>query len=122
MFMTTDIAMTYDTTLCAVIVRFPDTVTEDQMRKWVATLPGHLAVLEGNSSSMLLDTNRHQFESMECLRLLRCALESAQVRKAIRRVAFVQPESFRLPAVVSAEEAYFSTFQDACIALTNDEW
>lgn len=120
--MTPSISTTYDTTLDAVIIRFPDTVTEGQMRQWAAALPGRLAPLGRNSSSMLLDTNRHQFESMECLRLLRSALESSHVRRAIRRVAFVQPVSFRIPGVVSAEEAYFSTVEDACTALTRDAW
>ncbi len=62
--------------------------------------------------ALLLDTNKHQFESIECLKFLR-DLISNEVIHRLSSVAFVQPREYRTPEVPSSTEGYFDNFEDA---------
>lgn len=61
----------------------------------------------------MLDTNRHHFESIACLKLLRDGLGDAQISNRVLRLAAVQPTQYREPGVVGPNEAYFSDIDDA---------
>jgi hypothetical protein len=112
------ISTNYDRHLDCVIVRFPDYVTERQIRSWIPDFLNILEVNELKESDLLLDTNRHNFENIQCLMLLRETLTTEPaVQHAIRRAAFVQPPSVREPIVVSDAEAYFCEVKDAQAAL-----
>ncbi|WP_420555727.1 hypothetical protein [Roseovarius sp.] len=116
--MNEEISTLYDSHLDCVVVRFPSHVTERQLRKWTSDLHGVLLADQVVESDLLMDTNRHDFENTNCLKLLRDTLMNDKVvLRAIRRVAFVQPKAIREPHVVSDTEAYFCTFEDAQNAL-----
>lgn len=104
------ISTKYEKHLDCVVVRFPKHVTESQIRKWK---PEFLEVLIQNelvASDLLLDTNRHDFENINCLRLLHETLTGDPVvRQALTRVAFVQPLSVREPTVVSRQKHIFAS-------------
>lgn len=56
---------------------------------------------------LLIDTNRHAFESLACIRAFREVLEGARLAERGVKVAFVVPREHRAPEVVSAQEGYF---------------
>lgn len=71
--------------------------------------------LNGKSGlCLLLDTNSHDFESVECLKWLREFLTQEKVlTQAIIKVAFVQPETYRASEVISDSVAYFNDSDSA---------
>jgi hypothetical protein len=88
------------------VVRFPDHITLESLRKWGREFKIELAGRRG--FGLLLDTNRHDFESVACLKWLRDYLtQDDVVKQAISKVAFVQPEAYGVSQVVSDYEAYF---------------
>ena len=60
---------------------------------------------------LLVDTNRHEFESIECLKALRATL--GDIADHCRAVAFVQPAAYREPHIASPREGYFASFAEA---------
>ncbi len=94
------------------VVRFPDHIELELMKKW-----GHefKSKLVGESGLvLLLDTNTHNFESVECLKWLREFLTKEDlVVNAIKRVAFVQSEAHRVSGIISDREGYFSNPESA---------
>lgn len=63
---------------------------------------------------LLFDSHRHDFESVECLQWLRAFFTTeARIRSQVNRVAFVRPAQYRVPEIVSDEEAYFVHVADA---------
>jgi Ulp1 family protease len=62
----------------------------------------------------LLDTNTHDFESIECLKWLNDFFrKELNIAATIRRVAFVQPKKYRNPEIINASVAYFEKVKDA---------
>ena len=89
------------------IVRFPEYITLDCLESWSGKFKTSLVGKAG--LSLLLDTNLHNFDSVECLKWLRKFLTQENVViQAIDKVAFVQPEAYRQSEVVSDSEAYFN--------------
>ena len=109
------IETTFDNDVNAFIVRMPDHIALEELNHWRKEFL--LSLGEGvgdDKAALLLDTNKHQFESIECLKLLRELLSNErQIKHCISRVAFVQPRHYREPEVSSSTEAYFSSFEDA---------
>ncbi len=104
--------------LRAVIVRFPDPVTLKQISEWIPRFVTILEENEPNCTNLLLDTTRHNFEHIECLRLLKTTLTMEPVvLRNLKTVAFVQPKYVREPIRVSTREAYFASFEDALLDL-----
>jgi len=99
----------------ALIVRMPALITLNMLNDWSAQLLYMLnECAEGEKITLLLDMNTHNFESIECLKYLREFLScNQQIKNIVSRAAFVQPEQYRKPEIVSSEEAYFSKFEDA---------
>ena len=63
---------------------------------------------------MLIDTNKHEFESIQCLKLLReFFTTNVVIQTNVGKVAFVQPKNYRGPHVVSEIEAYFESTEEA---------
>lgn len=103
----------FDSRLDAFVVNFPEFVTLNGLREW-----GEVFLLEleshSNEVALLLDTNQHNFESVECLKWLRTFLmDDPIIESTIYRVAFVQPTEYRPPEVVSDGEAYFPNTKEA---------
>lgn len=100
------------------LARFPKWVSLGALKAWGSELTLELQARSG-PAGLLLDTNCHDFESIDCLKWLREFLtEAPAVRSRINRVAFVQPIQYRTPEVVSESEAYFTTVKEAYQWLT----
>lgn len=103
----------FDAGLDAFVVEFPEFVTLNYLRQWGESF---LLELEGHSNdvALLIDTNQHNFESVDCLKWLRTFLMGEPTAKSnICRVAFIQPPEYRRPEVVNDEEAYFTSTKEA---------
>lgn len=103
----------FDSGLDAYVVNFPEFVTLNCLRRW-----GEAFLLEleahADNVALLLDTNQHDFESVECLKWLRTFLKYEPIIEAmIYRVAFISPPEYRHPEVVSKREAYFTNTKGA---------
>lgn len=108
-----DIQTKFNDSIHAFIVRMPNYVTLKTLNIWSQYF---LQVLEERTEKvgLLLDTNLHEFESIECLKFLRELLSNENLVKCrISRSAFVQPLRYRQPEIVSYIEAYFSNIEDA---------
>lgn len=69
---------------------------------------------KGEKITLFVDTHKHEFESYQCLRLLRELFTSElNGHECISRKVFVQPASYRKPEVIDEREAYFSDADEA---------
>lgn len=103
----------FDSRLDAFVVTFPEFVTLHCLREWGEAFPLELE-RHSNDVALLLDTNQHNFESVECLKWLRTFLMGEpSVESNIYRVAFIQPSEYRNAEVVSNGEAYFTHMKEA---------
>lgn len=93
------------------LVTFPDYITLKCLKKWGGEIKAELET--SGSFGMLIDTNMHNFESIECLKWLRQFLSDLVSIKCITIIAFIQPDTYRAPEVVSDKEAYFSDTDSA---------
>lgn len=112
---TSPIESKFDDEIDAFIIRMPENITLSALEIWQNEF---LALLheraENEKVSILLDTNKHEFESIECLKLLRNLLvDEPLIKNGISRVAFVAPKQYREPEIISPKEAYFSRFEEA---------
>lgn len=103
----------FDAGLDAFVVKFPEFVTLSCLRDW-----GDVFLLEleshSNDVALLLDTNQHNFESVECLKWLRSFLmDEPTIESTVYRVVFILPQEYRRPEVVSDGEAYFTNTREA---------
>lgn len=109
------IETTFDAEVDSFIVRMPENITLNALKVWHDKFMTLLRErVENGKVSILLDTNKHKFESIECLKLLRKLLnDEPLIKTSISKIAFVAPKQYREPEVVSTEEAYFLHFEDA---------
>ena len=106
--------MGYDDEISALVVRMPDFITLNMLKRWKDEFLLSLNQIVGQEKvALLIDTNTHQFESIACLKLLRDLTNEPQVIGRISRVAFVGPSQYKQPEVVNSSEAYFSQFEKA---------
>lgn len=109
------IATAFDHAAGTFIVHLPEHTTLTHLEAWGQTFRARLLQRERRArSGLLLDTSRHNFESVACLKFIRSFLhEITQMDTGIYKIAFVQPITYRQPEVVSSEEAYFSSVEEA---------
>jgi hypothetical protein len=103
----------FDPDIDAYIVSLPNRISLAALRTWGSVL---LAELEGRSgkTGLLFDSNRHDFESIDCLKWLKAFFTGEDLLSSrIDRVAFVQPPEYRSPEIVGESEAYFAHVEDA---------
>ncbi len=93
------------------IVHMPENITFEELSFWGKEFLQSL--VKSEKCSLLLDTNRHQFESIASLKLLRDILSDEKVKCCISKFAFVQPKQYRSPTIVSSKEGYFTNSEDA---------
>lgn len=93
----------------------PEYITLNELYRWKKEFLGLLYTRAGNEKiALLVDMNTHQFESVECLKLLRNLFSNElKAKDYISKVAFVAPAQYREPEIVSSTEAYFSHFEEA---------
>jgi len=110
------IEIEYNKIIDAITVRMPDKVTFDALKKWRSDF---LALLKKHENyqcpALLIDVNKHDFESIDSLKLLRDLLDDLVVKNIISRIAFVIPKQFKELGIRSKREAYFETCDEAYI-------
>ena len=112
--MSTRIDTRYDDEIGAFVVRMPEFIVFNELKQWKAEFLSYLSKIEGQEkAAVLIDTNTHQFESIECLKLLREIFSEPKVIRCISKAAFVGPSQYRKPEIVSSSEGYFSSYTDA---------
>jgi O-6-methylguanine DNA methyltransferase len=108
------IQTTYDKNINALVVKMPELITFKELEAWKDRFLLSLKnAKQYKNLALLLDTNRHQFESIVCLKLLRNILSENEIKSHISKVAMVQPEQYKEAKIYNASEAYFSSFEDA---------
>ena len=111
--MNAPIKMHFDDKLTAYVVRMPHRISLLALQHWKDNLYRVIADRDVSSISLLIDSNTHDFESLEALRYLRYILSTDPVLSRVQRAAFVAPKQYRPPEVVSDQEAYFNHFEEA---------
>lgn len=103
----------YRPDLKSYVVSLPSGVSHGALKKWSREFIQGLQLRPGKAG-LLLNTGNHDFESIDCLKLLKdLFVKDSAIKKRINRVAFVQPIQYRNPEVISDSEAYFSAEQKA---------
>ena len=111
--MTDQINLEYDTGLQGFVVVMPEHVTLDALNNLRERLFAAIATVTTMPFCLLIDTNRHDFESIDCLRGLREVLEAPQFVNNCARVAFVQPRQYQEPHMESDQVGYFDNVEEA---------
>ncbi len=108
-----EIVIQFDENAQSFIVSLPEFVTLNALKIWGKNFLERLKT-QPDSVGLLFDSNRHNFESIECLKWLKVFfMEELSVNAKVNRVAFVQPEKYKPASIVSNVEAYFINVQDA---------
>ncbi len=115
-----DVQTTFDDSINVFIVSMPSYIDLEELNIWSQHFLKNLEK-RAEKVGLLLDTNLHEFESVECLKFLRQFLaKESLIKSRISRVAFVQPLKYRQPEIVSDIEAYFSNVEEAHKWLNSD--
>ncbi|MBB1487407.1 hypothetical protein [Oceanospirillum sediminis] len=106
----------YDESIRTLIVKMHGlnrlSILEGWKDQFLQTLSGYSDHEE--KISLMIDTRYHEFESYQCLVLLRQLFTSEILQyPCIDRKVFVQPGRYRLPEVKNDYEAYFSSPEEA---------
>ena len=120
--MTKQIISKYDGELEAIIVRMTDNISLSALEEWQENFLELVHERSGSKKlAVLLDTNKHQFESIECLKLLHNLFSNnLQFKRSVSRVAFVSPRQYREPEVVSQMEGYFENMMTHTIGCSGN--
>ncbi|MCU7917187.1 MAG: hypothetical protein KZQ95_02370 [Candidatus Thiodiazotropha sp. (ex Epidulcina cf. delphinae)] len=113
----------YGRKIGAYMVYMPEHIAIRTLENWTNEFERTLEERENPQEfSLLLDTNRHDFESIECLKYLRGFLHKlSRMQGGLIKIAFVQPAKYRVPGIVSSSEAYFSNTLEAKNWLTFEQ-
>ena len=113
--MTGRIQVKFDEKLKGYIVSMPDFISLSAIEEWKDRFDIDLISIPSDQQArLLIDTNQHQFESIQCLKSLREFFANNSVIQSNGvKVAFVQPANFVEPQIRSEREAYFESFEEA---------
>ena len=118
--MSEEIEIIFDSEISSYIVRFPDLVKLDSLKKAKKEFE---RLLESHSGldrfSLLFDTGAHEFESIECLKYVRTFLSIDILVEKCEKFASVAPENYSKSEVKSEKEAIFNNYADAYKWLSN---
>jgi hypothetical protein len=109
------IEFNFDIRINGYVVTMPDFVTLDMIEEWKDRFDRELqSIRSSNKLALLFDTNKHNFESIQCLKILREYLTDNKVLKSsFSRAALVAPAKFMAPNIKSEVEAYFDNTEEA---------
>ena len=102
----------YNKDLNILIVTLPDYIKIHDLNIWKSEFIATLSHSE-DQTALLIDTNLHDFESIECLKLLRQLFDEPIVKEKIKKTAFVSPEKYKKAELTSVIEAYFESLDKA---------
>ena len=105
------IIFSFDKMINGYVIAMPDIVTLTVIADWIECFDDDIRSSGRESYSLLIDSNKHHFESIQCLKSLREYL--TQIQGQVSRVAFVAPPNFRESEIVSGREAYFDNLEQA---------
>jgi len=113
--MNNNIQVSYDKNINGYVVKMPEFVSLITIEEWRNKFALYLKFLPlSQKFAMLIDTNKHEFESIQCLKSLRDFFTAnAEVQSKCVKVAFVQPKSYMEPCIKSEIEGYFENFEEA---------
>ncbi len=113
------IEINFDKRINGYVVTMPDFVTIGMIEEWKDRFDQELKTIHNsNYFALLVDTNNHNFESIQCLKSLReYFTDNSVLKSSFSRVAFVTPANFMAPTIKSEVEAYFDNFEQAYIWL-----
>ena len=105
----------YDEIINGYVVTMPDFVTLKMIEEWKVRFEQKLKSFPGLSKcALLFDTNKHHFESIQCLKSLREYLaDNAVIKSCVTRAALIAPAKFMAPFIKSESEAYFDNIDVA---------
>lgn len=91
-----------------------DVITEIDLLNWKESFLEKVENLVIENYCILLDSNSHNFESIECMKLLRDILiELTAAAKPLKTVAFVRALQYGPTKITSRSEAYFNSCKEA---------
>jgi len=94
----------YDEKIDGYVISMPDFISLEILEEWQERFNIELSSkMDDAPFKLLLDSNKHDFESIQCLKILRDYL--SELREVIDRVAFVAPANFVEPHIESESEA-----------------
>ena len=113
--MNSSIHISYDDTMKGYVIKMPETASLEDIESWRNEFSTELKSLTSNQKFVILiDTNRHDFESIQCLKSIREFLtDNENIKSKCMKVGFVQPEKYMEPHIKSEYEGYFESFDDA---------
>jgi len=113
--MNRNIQVSFDKKINGYIISMPEFISLDSIEEWMHKFELDLKSLPlSQRVVMLIDTNKHEFESIQCLKSLHEFFTSNSVIQSnIVKVAFVRPKSYGEPLVKSELEAYFESVEEA---------
>jgi len=112
--MDTQIDTKYDRKIDSFVVRMPGFISLNALKTWKKEFLATLSQInDHDKKGVLIDTNNHQFESVECLKYLRELFSEPQIKRSISRFAFVSPGRYRKPEIIDYSEGYFLSFEEA---------
>ena len=113
-FMNQEIEIYFDEEIAGYVVRLPELTTIEMLINAKSNFEDLIAKNDnGNKFSLLLDTNTHEFESIECLKFLRSLLSIPPITANCTKYASVAPENHTQKEIKSDKEASFNDFSQA---------
>lgn len=99
----------FDEKINGYVVSMPEHISLEAIEEWKQSISSCLESLsKGQQVVLLVDTNMHQFESIQCLQGIRGVFVTNPVIQSNGvTVAFVQPYEYMKPHIKSENEAYF---------------
>ena len=109
------IEFNFDKRINGYVVTMPDYVTSEMIEEWKDRFDQGLETIRSsNKFALIFDNNKHHFESIQCLKILREYLTDNKVLKSgFSRTALVAPAKFMTPHIKSEVEAYFDNLERA---------
>jgi hypothetical protein len=109
------IEFNFDKRINGYVVTMPDFVTLDMIEEWKDRFDQELKTIRTSIKfALIFNTNKHNFESIQCLKVLREYLTDNKVLKScFSRTALVAPAKFMAPVIKSEVEAYFDNLEQA---------
>ena len=108
--MSRNIGISFDQRINGYIVKFPDFVELDVLKKAKKNFGKLLKNEPRMNFSLLFDTGAHEFESIECLKYIRELLSIKLLVDNCEIFASVAPESHAQAEVKSDKEALFNEY------------
>lgn len=104
----------FDERINGYVVSMPEFISLEAIEEWKRSISNDLESIPGDQQVVILmDTNKHQFESIKCLKSIREFFATNHVIQSNGvKAAFVQPDEYMKPHIKSKNEAYF----DDCLA------